>query len=270
MRFASWNLGYCGKEGARRRVEFLHNSDWDVVALQEVSRHAWVVFTESSLAESSACTLEMFEPPPPRKRQHGVALLSRNGFQLSPPKLLAGFPKAERALIARTTVGDTPVTVISWHAPNAAGEGVMTKMQGYRGIVGWLGTLSGPIILGFDGNHWNRSVDLEPEHVPASDDPWLLENLFFGSNRVHRLRDAFLDHLRVRPAEHEEIKKRRPHGPLAVSYIRGSKANPTEDRFDYVFITDELSVTECSYDYQGAKAAGSDHGIVTADLHIRP
>jgi exonuclease III len=86
MRFASWNLGYCGKEGARRRVEFLHNSDWDVVALQEVSRHAWVVFTESSLAESSACTLEMFEPPPPRKRQHGVALLSRNGFQLSPPK----------------------------------------------------------------------------------------------------------------------------------------------------------------------------------------
>ena len=146
----------------------------------------------------------------------------------------------------------------------------MTKMQGYRGIVGWLGTLSGPIILGFDGNHWNRSVDLEPEHIPASDDPWLLENLFFGSNRVHRLRDAFLDHLRVRPAEHEEIKKRRPHGPLAVSYIRGSKANPTEDRFDYVFITDELSVTECSYDYQGAKAAGSDHGIVTADLHIRP
>jgi hypothetical protein len=30
------------------------------------------------------------------------------------------------------------------------------------------GTLSGPIILSFDGNRWNRSVGLEPEHVPFS------------------------------------------------------------------------------------------------------
>jgi endonuclease/exonuclease/phosphatase family metal-dependent hydrolase len=57
---------------------------------------------------------------------------------------------------------------------------------------------------------------------------------------------------------------------VGVSVVRGSKAKPTEDRFDYVFISEELGVTESSYDYQGAKAAGSDHGIVTADLHVRP
>ena len=129
--------------------------------------------------------------------------------------------------------------------------------------------VGGPIILGFDGNHWNRSLDLEPEYVPASDDPWLLENLFFGSNKLHRLRDAFLDYLRHHPAEHAEIKERLPRGPLAVSYVRGSKAKPVEDRFDYVFVSEEIEVTECSYDYQGAKAAGSDHGIVPADLHLR-
>ncbi len=43
-------------------------------------------------------------------------------------------------------------------------------------------------------------------------------------------------------------------------------ANPIEDRFDYVFISDEIGVTECSYAYQGARVAGSDHGIVTAEL----
>jgi hypothetical protein len=77
----------------------------------------------------------------------------------------------------------------------------------------WLGPVSGPIVLSFDGNHWNRSVGLETEHVPDSDDRWLLENRFFGSNKVHRLRDAILDHLlRVHQYQYEEIKKRRPRG----------------------------------------------------------
>jgi len=45
-------------------------------------------------------------------------------------------------------------------------------------------------------------------------------------------------------------------------------ANPIEDRFDYVFISEEIGVTECSYEYQGARVAGSDHGIVTAELQL--
>jgi hypothetical protein len=35
-----------------------------------------------------------------------------------------------------------------------------------------------------------------------------------------------------------------------------------------VFIAEEIGVTECSYDYQGARVAGSDHGIVTAELQL--
>ena len=62
------------------------------------------------------------------------------------------------------------------------------------GSLDWLGTVSRPIVLSFDGNHWNRSVGPETEHVPNSGDRQLLENQFFGSNKVHRLRDAFLDH----------------------------------------------------------------------------
>jgi hypothetical protein len=83
----------------------------------------------------------------------------------------------------------------------------------HDGSLDWLGTVSGPIVLSFDGNHWNRSVGLETEHVPDSDDRWLLRNQFFGSNKVHRLRDAFLDHfLRVHQLEYEENKKRSPRG----------------------------------------------------------
>jgi hypothetical protein len=35
-----------------------------------------------------------------------------------------------------------------------------------------------------------------------------------------------------------------------------------------LFISDEIGVTECSYEYQGARVAGSDHGIVTAELQL--
>ena len=139
----------------------------------------------------------------------------------------------------------------------------------HDGSLDWLGTDSRPIVLSFDGNHWNRSVGLEPEHVPDSDDRWLLENQFFGRNKVNRLRDGFLDHLlRVHQHQYEEIKKAKAAGPLVVSYVHGRTANPIEDRFDYVFISDEIGVTECSYDYQGARVAGSDYGIATAELQL--
>ena len=61
MRFASWNLRYCGTDGARSRVHFLNRLDWDVLALQEVSRHAWDVITDSGFADSSAYALEVFD-----------------------------------------------------------------------------------------------------------------------------------------------------------------------------------------------------------------
>jgi hypothetical protein len=64
----------------------------------------------------------------------------------------------------------------------------------HDGSLDWLGTVSRPIVLSFDGNHWNRSVGPETEHVPNSGDRRLLENQFFGSDKVHRLRDTFLDH----------------------------------------------------------------------------
>ena len=85
----------------------------------------------------------------------------------------------------------------------------------------------------------------------------------------HGLRDAYLDHLTQNPAEYEDALRLRPDGPLAVSYVRGSKASPTADRFDYVFVSPEIVVRSCRYDYEGAVACGSDHGSVRVDLRFR-
>jgi hypothetical protein len=95
-----------------------------------------------------------------------------------------------------------------------------------------------------------------------------LENPFFGSNKVHRLRDAFLDHSFEYTSTNTRRSRSEGRGPLVVSYVHERTANPIDDRFHYVFISDESGVTECSYDYQGARVAGSDYGIVTAELQL--
>ena len=102
MRVASWNLKYCGMEGALRRTEFLNRLDRDLLALYEVSRRAWDVITECGIAKSSAYALKVLETMPLGKRPHGAALLlARNDFRLSDPKLILGHPKAKPALVAR-------------------------------------------------------------------------------------------------------------------------------------------------------------------------
>jgi endonuclease/exonuclease/phosphatase family metal-dependent hydrolase len=70
------------------------------------------------------------------------------------------------------------------------------------------------------------------------------------------------------PARIRGDQEAKAAGPLVVSYVHGQRANPIEDRFDYVFFSNEIGVTECSYAHQGARVAYSDHGIVTAELQL--
>ncbi len=69
------------------------------------------MITESGIADTSFYALDGFGIKPHSQYPHGVALLARNGFGLSEPQLVSGQPKAERALVAKTILGDTSVTV---------------------------------------------------------------------------------------------------------------------------------------------------------------
>jgi endonuclease/exonuclease/phosphatase family metal-dependent hydrolase len=54
-----------------------------------------------------------------------------------------------------------------------------------------------------------------------------------------------------------------------VSYVRGTKAKPVADRFDYIFVSPEIRVVGCTYDYERASEAGSDHASVRVELELR-
>lgn len=270
LRVVSWNLKYPGRGRARRLACHVGALHWDVFLLQEVSTHAKEALEAEVSPRGSAYGIDWLSHP--RGRVHGAAILTRGEFMIVEAEPLRDLPRYERGVSAVIrNRGGMEFRAISWHAPNAAGQGVEYKMAGYTGIISYLKELHGPVILGFDGNHWNLSTALQPHPAakPNGDD-WYLENLFFSNEPPHNLRDGYLDFLARNPDEYARVLKERPEGPLAVTYVRGSKRRPQPDRFDYVFISDHFSVDGYAHDYDASVEAGSDHATVRADLRLDP
>ena len=157
--------------------------------------------------------------------------------------------------------GGESVRVMSWHAPNRAGEGLETKMAGYRAMIDAVRQVEGPLIVGMDANHGSLGTSLDPGD-PQPDHEHALEIEFFSNRPGHGLSDAFLSHLRSNPDAYNEILRTRPDGPLAVTYTHGG----TADRYDYIMVSGEFAVVDVTHDYEGALGAGSDHGLVRVQL----
>jgi endonuclease/exonuclease/phosphatase family metal-dependent hydrolase len=264
----TWNLRYSAEAHSYRRLAYLAEAEWDVVALQEVSRKAWEVFQREALFDEGYYTLDGFGITPSGGRHHGVAILTRNGVRARSPRLIPGLPKSERGLSVILEGLAAPVEMISWHAPNAVGEGVKIKMQAYQAITTWLREKDGPQVLGFDGNHWNRNIQLDLPAYHRVEDPHFIENLFFAANAEHDLEDALVSFYQEDGEAYQELLQERTTGPLAVSYVRGSTKRPVEDRFDYIFVSSDFDVRQCRYDYEGATKAGSDHAFVEARIRL--
>jgi endonuclease/exonuclease/phosphatase family metal-dependent hydrolase len=265
LRVLTWNLNWHGGQGTiERKLAALRDIDWDVGCLQEVGRAAWTAIQDQPWFADVAHGCDLSEWPA-WKNPHGAALVARGDTRLVGCEALDGTHLPGRGVTAVVEQCDARSAICSWHAPNAAGDGPVTKMDGYRALVAWAGAIEGPCVVGADTNHWSRSVSLEPPDVQPSNDPWSYENEFFGSTPPHRLRDALTDALGRDRERYAAAVAARPEGPLEVSYKRGT----TEDRFDYILVSPEVEVVDCQYDYRAGVAAGSDHGHVVATLAIR-
>lgn len=271
LKMATWNLRWNGSSATvQREIELLTHSDWDVAALQEVSPRAWAALEAAGLAAGAVSVFDGRVPSPDGTRPHGVALLVRNGLGLVEPAPVLGLPRPGRGVGATLTGWDVPVSVCSWHAPNAASSGPAIKMQGYLGFLGWIAQQRHATVAGFDSNHWEIGTDLELAWPDEPAHRWYLEHRFFGQHPPHGLRDAFRDYLGANPDRYAALRSQLPpDGPLAVTYVRGSKQRPVPDRFDYVFMSEELGCLDIEHRYDDARAAGSDHALVIASLAIR-
>ncbi len=83
---------------------------------------------------------------------------------------------------------------MSWHAPNAAGDGAVVKMAAYGSMSSWLRGRD-TVVLGADLNTWRDPVDLLPAE-PGKE--YEAEHAFVGPQFEHRRRDAYREVLAER------------------------------------------------------------------------
>ena len=130
LSIATWNLKF--NSAPSRTLSYLDHARWDVACLQEVSisASAWLCQREGwTVIDGLKLTAQQ---PTAGKRPHAAAIVARNGWRLESPGVVADTPTPGRGVSGVARRDDDVLSVISWHAPNAAGEGVRTKMAGYR------------------------------------------------------------------------------------------------------------------------------------------
>src|SRR4051794_23900028 len=121
-RFATWNLDW-GQRHPQRvpRGSILRSYDADIVPLQEGSGGAAKTL-RASHDGPSLFSQELY--PPANWSWMGCALMLRPGSRVIGSGVVTTLPKPQRGLWAVVELpGQGPVTVVSWHTPNAEGDG---------------------------------------------------------------------------------------------------------------------------------------------------
>jgi exonuclease III len=255
-RAATWNLDH--RRRNPRRIspwDLLRHTEADVVALQEVQGHEIRILRQQHPGESLFSQV-IYEPA--NLRWMGCGLLMPDGTEIAEAGVFPELPKPQRGLWARVQLPDQgEVTVVSWHSPNAAGDGRKIKMAAYRAMSDWLAAAERPLVLGADLNTWHDPVDLE-QADPA--DEFFEEHEFLGLEPRHGLVDAFRASLERKGRLADLLE---PAPPLAVSHLLAGGAG---HRMDRIFVSTDLAPIEGEYWYDEAIEAGSDHALHWVEL----
>lgn len=257
-RFVTWNLDWWQRQPpTESRSSVIESQRATVVALQEVRGHV-AKELRARHPGPSVCSHE--EHGPATWGRMGCGLLLAEGTAILDKGVVGDLPKPQRSLWARVRLPDgLELTVVSWHTPNAAGDGRITKMGAYAAMSRWLATVAQPVVLGADLNTWSDRLDLRPAR-PGSD--FYDEHEFVGPDPAHGLVDAHRTVLTNNGAL-ATMRQSDHTGPLAVSHTLRSGA---EHRMDRIYASPTLRPTDGSYDYEAARRGGSDHALHWVDF----
>jgi endonuclease/exonuclease/phosphatase family metal-dependent hydrolase len=266
--FATWNIdSWSG--GYDEKLGLLRKEQWDVLALQEVTPRMADALCDAELANQVEYPSDLYG------EKFGSALLARNGVRLKNVSLIADLPRPSRGVHAHAVIEDSELRVLSWHAHHGVGAaGPQRKRAGYLGFIAWVRAQSGPLLVGTDANHgaagsWGvREEDFpgSPMTLGSPRKEWLEECQWWIQDKPD-LFDAWMEYLRAQPKVLAHLRANWTSGPSAVSYYQGKK-QPRPNRFDYILMSPEFSVTDIAYSPmdERRRCAGSDHAFLRASL----
>jgi len=259
--FGSWNVN--NRRLTTDHTDLISRAQCDVLALQEVGAEFHAELAALPLFQWSISSLALRPPGAEegRARRLGCSLFGRSPFRLVASGVLGHLAFPERALVAVADAGSSPVTFGSFHTPPGANWGDI-KPQTLKALAEWLAAQNGHVVFGIDANA------PKTDHPDPAENEWWWdeEPLLLGASPAHPLRDAFRLFLDGRPQAMATIRAERPRGPLAISHYRGRSGTRTACRYDFVYITPEISVEHMTYQYEEAVKACSDHAFVVARL----
>ena len=265
MRVLTWNINCFTQERTDDKMALLDALDWDVALLQEVGREPFKRLMRVDGVEGIEALASIGGEH--HRRPHGAAILSRIGPPVA-AETLGTLPITERFLAASIDVDGRAVRFAAWHAPNAAGDGIATKMRGFRDVAGWAArtvTSGGHVVLGADTNSWEAGWDQQPLD---EEDAFAEEHRFVLEPTPHGLRDALRAVLSADPERLAALLGRRPGRSLATTYVRGTRNRPVAERMDRIFISSAVAANDVEHHLGDAVAVGSDHAVVIADLSL--
>ncbi len=262
FKFGSWNVN--NRRLRNAHIDILRGQNFDLLAMQEVSRDFHDALTKTDLFKWSLSSLAIRPPQADegRARCLGVSVFGRIPFQLVSSEVLDVLDFPERALVTRTRSEFGDLTVCSFHIPPGTNWGEI-KPQTVKAIATWLSKEGGCILLGIDAN----APKIDHPSLAENKWWWADERLLLGPTPLHRLKDAFRIYLNDNPKLLDEILRERPNGPLEISHYRGRGAQRTACRYDFIFVSPDIRVERVKYIFDPAL---SDHALVVGHLAHLP
>jgi len=165
-RFMTWNLDWWRRHDQRvPRTALLTEQAATVVALQEVSGE--VAKTLRAHHPGEALFSQELHPGA-NWRWMGCGLLLPPQATVLDRGVVRSLPKPQRGIYAVVQLpGQQPMTFVSWHTPNAAGDGREVKMRAYAAMTKWLAAATTPAVLGAHAGQPLQRGDRSILRLPA-------------------------------------------------------------------------------------------------------
>jgi endonuclease/exonuclease/phosphatase family metal-dependent hydrolase len=262
----SWNVDGWHTIG-HEQVTLIDQTEADLLLAQEVTPASADVLRGAGWEIVTALELlpESHVERAGRRPRFSCAVAVRGDLRIGSTAVLKDAPSPVRTLVARIGGSTGPFVAMGAALPPGSMWGRAAKQSQARVICAHLEMLRGegiPVIVGMDRNG-PKHERFDPDETEwwTEDEPEV-----FAAGAPHGLRDVLVTLYAQDPERLSAARVARPDGPLEVSYVEQRTDPPSPRRYDVILASPEWAVTDVAYDYQGAVEAGSDHGLVHAEL----
>lgn len=256
MKIIDWNISYAGDTSTK--IDYLETllSDTTCVILQEVKPHAFEHIKNALSGRFNLFySLDYRKPSKYDSDAHrlGVLIMVDKSFDIECSGLIGRSPFPDRTMFVTLKKNDKHIKILGLHSLTGCGY-YRSKSVQYDSFAEFINEYE-PDIIGIDANepqidHYDIRQMQFFDNGPGA-------KHFFDEMANLGLADGFVRYNNIQTLEEGK--------PLAKTHnIRRKGAV----RYDFLFVKNNLKITNFNYYYESAVSAGSDHALIESEIEI--